>query len=188
MTLPSPEPTEQSLGSQGRIDFSKPPLSILEYQLGNPVSRENFTHFIIDSFAKSQGNPDMQTYYWMWIQQNTGQNLNGIIHGFIDSHGVDALTGEEQDTIKKYFDRVSLHKTRSHQYPEADSFNSTVARELENGLSIWEHPGELWKRGTTEYIIQKPDENVLRLGKSQFEEWLRTNTSHGLLKEIILPG
>ncbi len=189
MQSPSSEPSEHSPVSQNGIDFSKPPLSIQEYRLGNPISRENFTHFLIDSFAKSRGNPDLQTYYWMWLQKNTGQNVNGIVHNFIDFQGNSTLADGEQDTIKSFFDRIRQHTSKSGEYSEGEeetSFGPSVNQQIRNGLYIWDNPGQIWKRGSIESVIQEPDKDVLRMGKAQFEEWLRPNTNReGLFKEVV---
>ena len=66
---------------------SKSPVEIDEYTFGEPVSRQNFTPFLVDSYSKSRGDPYMQAAYFKYLYQNGIVDVGKTLKSFLSGGG-----------------------------------------------------------------------------------------------------
>lgn len=171
------ENTESASRIVQGIDFSEQPKEISDYHLGEAITRDTFTRFLIDSFAKSRGNTSAQVYYWMWSAQHTGQDIQQILDDFIQQKGLNCLSEEENALVKKYYQQVGEPKHTDIQkmhLEDENSFSTALNEQVYSGLDIWKNPGEVIKVQGQEVKIKPPDKQVLNMNRDEFRNWLPT--------------
>ncbi len=170
------------------IDFDKPPQRIEEYKFGEQVTRNNFTHFLIDSFAKSRGSLDAQAYYMKWIGIHTGTDIPTIISNFIDKKGVNCLTDAEGIAITSAYESIRGHKRAKDLETENDrSFSYDLSGQLDDILKLYRNLGKklFLKSMGTEINVKEMDESVLAMEKPDFLNWIATKGRSISLLEIV---
>lgn len=70
------------------ITFKEEVLSIAEYKIGDSVTRENFTPFLISSFALSRGLPEIQRVFFLWQEKIVDFSFSVIFENLINQGGV----------------------------------------------------------------------------------------------------
>jgi len=170
------------------IDFDKPPQAIEEYRFGEPVTRNNFTHFLIDSFAKSRGSLDAQAYYMRWLQINSGTNIPTVIRDFIDKKGLHCLTEAEGVIITNAYESIRGHKRIKDLETENDrSFSYDFSGQLDDILKLYQNLGKkvFLKSMGTEINVKEMDESVLAMKRPDFLNWIATKGRSISLLEIV---
>lgn len=89
---------------------TKPKKFATSYSLGEKVTRDNFTAFIIDSFSKSRGRPAAQIAIFQWTQAHTGFNWLKSIDNFFVADGTECLSQNEKQLITNSYFQVKRHE------------------------------------------------------------------------------
>jgi hypothetical protein len=170
------EQTKSEMPQGVIVDFDNPPQSVIRYVFGEPVVRDNFTYFLIDSFAKSRGNSSVQAYYWKWLSRHLRVSIPTVVGTFIDKKGLSCLTNEERSIIQASYQSVEKHEpVQKLQDREEKPFPSIFSEQLNDVLKICENGGGMIYFGPLRYNIANIDESVLALKKSDFLKWLTTD-------------
>ncbi len=170
------------------IDFDKPPQTIEEYRFGEPVTRDNFTYLLIDSFAKSRGSLDAQAYYMRWLQIHSGTNIPTVIRDFIDKKGLHCLTEAEGVAITSAYESIRGHKRIKDLETENDrSFSYDFSGQLDDILKLYQNLGKkvFLKSMGTEINVKEMDESVLAMKRPDFLNWIATKGRSISLLEIV---
>jgi uncharacterized Zn finger protein len=91
------------------VRFDQPNHSILDYSLGDQVTRENFVSFLVLSFAVSRGHPEIQKMFFMWIEKATKFPFVIILEDFVSNGAASTFSREEWDMFKDAFSKVKKH-------------------------------------------------------------------------------
>ncbi len=75
----------------------------------SPVTRENFTAQMLESFAKSRGVIPAQVSILEWKMANDGFDYQETLTNYIAAGGYNALSTKEQYLIITFFRRVAKH-------------------------------------------------------------------------------
>lgn len=149
-------------------DFRTPSFQISDYHDGQLVTRENFTDFLIESFAISRGDLRKQIVFFEWVQSKIGFNWEGTIINFLGAGGwacfnkqekinfitaytkvhdyiSDAGWGEalrtQLDDIPKKTWRMTSKVTTLNEFKERYGELSTMSRkELVRNMNRWTPP------------------------------------------------
>ncbi|MEI7709718.1 MAG: hypothetical protein WCI76_03310 [bacterium] len=105
-----PEPYSISVG-----EFKVPPTQLEPYRPGDKISRNNFTNFLILSFAVSMGQPVLQVAFMAWLKLKFGFDYSQTLINFDKSGNWDGLEEIERESFLEAFSRVSAHKGKGTQ-------------------------------------------------------------------------
>ncbi len=137
-------------------DFSHESSSeILEdYAVGDKITRENFTNFLIKSFAVSRGVPLVQYGFFEWVEKTTGFSTRDTLKRLAFSppgekipNPWDFLTNEEQKKFLQAFLSVNIHEDAL--YSESDDELTTekhvhsIKAEFRNIVNFYVNVDEL---------------------------------------------
>ena len=156
------------------IDFETPPHQIEKYKFGGQVNRNNFTPFLIDTYAKSRGNTSLHAYQISWIKRQTGVDIAGILTNFLEIGGINCLTPDEITLLQDAYSRVKQHiNIREMQIKYERSFQFNISETLEAVLKICQNSGKTvqWSKNVR-VVISNMSESVLSLDKENFMEWI----------------
>ncbi len=94
-------------------DFSKPSASVLGYKTGDRITRDNFTNFLIFSFALSRGDLLLQHKYFEFLEKKEGFDYKKTLLTFVTKGNWDVFSQEEKDIFKEAFSKVKKHSLLS---------------------------------------------------------------------------
>ena len=118
-------------------DFSPEnvPENPANYHFPEPVNRENFNAFLMDSFAQSKGDLWSHKKYFRVLEAASGFDSDASIRNFLRAGGWEVLSQAERDEFELRFRRVGGHlgKADVDFDPESDGFN--VKEELHSVLT-----------------------------------------------------
>ncbi len=105
--------TYQTTYSIPKEAFLKPIANISEdSDIESPVTRENFTAQMIESFAKSRGVIPAQVSILEWKMANDGFDYQETLTNYTAAGGYNSLAAKEQDLIITFFRRVAKHSEK----------------------------------------------------------------------------
>ncbi len=104
--------SEQEKKSLSIIDFGRPPEVLQEFRVGDPLTRENFVSFIIQSFAISRGRPEAQWLFFEWLMDKNDQyaGLSETLKAFVVKGGWEILSSAEKEQFLSAFRMVKKHE------------------------------------------------------------------------------
>ncbi len=124
------------------------------YTVGDKITRENFTNFLIRSFAVSRGVPLVQYGFFEWVEKATGFSTRDTLKrlafsppGEIRSNPWDFLSNEEQKKFLQAFLSVNIHEDAL--YSESDDEITTekhvhsIKAEFRNIVNFYVNVDEL---------------------------------------------
>ncbi len=105
----SPAEVSPSVYSLSEADFSQPPATLSAFHLGDRVTRENFTSFLILGFSVSRGSPTIQLVFFMWLQEKYGLDYKTTFAAFNKSGSWECLSQLEKEKFYSEFSKVPKH-------------------------------------------------------------------------------
>lgn len=148
------------------IDLTIPPVNIEGYKFGENLTRENFLNFVVDSFAKSRGNPSMQAYYYTWVDMHSYPQTLKVLDDFIDPSQKIKLTKQELLHFNTEYQKVLKHSKPIN--PKFELMNySFIKLVMVDALK---------RCINSRYFIngELMDQEVLNLDRNEFLSWLAT--------------
>lgn len=119
------------------IDFGRKPEKITPYNFGDQVTRENFIHFFILSYAVSRGSFIIQKVFFIMMESKIGFPYEVTIANFYHSGSFDSFSKEEQDIFIEAFRGVKKHFEKYDEIEIEDEIKDEVDglfdRPKENG-------------------------------------------------------
>src|SRR5262245_36251570 len=91
------------------IDFEKAPKELTEFKLGDALTRENFTSFLILTFGVSRGDVGIQKLFIEWLTQKYGFDYTKVMDTFV-AKGFTFLDSREIAEITENIARVPEHR------------------------------------------------------------------------------
>lgn len=98
------------------------------YKFPNQITRENFTPFFIDSFAKAQGIEAAHWAYLEWLSIKTGFDYESTLKNFQSAGLYRSLIEPEKQMYRDAYARVNIHREK-RAYKEDE-------RNIEKGLEV----------------------------------------------------
>lgn len=80
------------------------------FKVGDVLTRNNFTAFLIYSFAVSRGAPLAQVAFIKWYGQKYNTDVSAIFEEFTNKSAFHALSTNEQDMIISAYNAVGKHE------------------------------------------------------------------------------
>jgi len=113
-------------------DFIAPgPTSPTQYDASQRVNRESFMSLIIDSFAKSRGEPACQYFFLEWFEVHNGLKYRNTLINYMEAGGWDFFSAEEQEMFVAAYRSVSEHTSSYDWHGEGrKKLPTKVDREL----------------------------------------------------------
>jgi len=108
-TLQEQPPKPYSISAE---EFRTPPKKLVEYIPGERVTRENFNSFLIQSFAVSMGQQEVQIHFMEWVRLKTGFNYPATLASFYKAGDWDVLSENERKEFRNKFSKVPTHKEK----------------------------------------------------------------------------
>ncbi|MDB4984591.1 MAG: hypothetical protein JWM20_770 [Patescibacteria group bacterium] len=108
------------------IVFNRTPIQVTKFQTDEIVTRENFTSFLILSFAVSMGSPEVQKVFFLWSEQRAQFSYSLSIENFVNSGGIDILFPEEVSAIKDAFLAVKKHSEEFREFEMDDEISIEI--------------------------------------------------------------
>lgn len=106
----SPENRSQKPLSVIPVDsFKAPPTEINQYTFPEPISRENYTNFLIQSFGITAGDARAQSLWMKYVGHISNSDTKESLSNFMSAGGLNSLIPAEHAMFKRAFDRVKLH-------------------------------------------------------------------------------
>ncbi len=121
------------------VDFTCAPQEIIKYEIGSPISRENFVSFFMKSFAVSRGRIEVQLLFFKWIQRKQGFDFLAALGSLLLAGGWNAFTPEEQKMFLDGFRHIKKHTDKWLDFEYEDEIineiEGVVMREVAMGRS-----------------------------------------------------
>jgi hypothetical protein len=158
------------------LEFLGPkPETLQKFDWVSPLTRANFTSWLVTSFALSRGQQRAHIPFFLWCDVNLGYNSEDTLYDFEASLG-------ESDSQNRF--NISSNE-------EIDFIRGAFTRQPEHQNRIKEHEDETQKEIETEHILSKIDE---QLGYEDLEHYddthlpfnLRKKSLEGVIKEAFL--
>lgn len=116
-----------------RINFNQKPDCALDYVFGTPINRENFTSFLVLSFAVSRGHPEIQRVFFIWLEKTYSFEYSNVLEEFVSCGAFDAFSPQEQRIFTDAFMSVKKH---SESFDKSE-FEDEIREEL---IALHERP------------------------------------------------
>ncbi len=91
------------------IDFTQKPEKIVPYNFGDVVTRDNFIHFLVLSYALSRGNFVIQKVFFIMMEKKIGFQYEATIENLYNNGSFESLSEEEQGIFEQAFRGVKKH-------------------------------------------------------------------------------
>jgi hypothetical protein len=159
-------------------EFINPVISTEVYEFGEPVTRENFTDFLIDSFVKSRGNASIQAIYFKYLENVQNSFVTRAnIEDFLHVGGFSILTQDEQSKLISIFSKVKQHNPVIKLKDDIRQFERTFNMNLLYALRIIQNEGGTMILDSNIYRVVNFDQSILDLDKEEFLIWIAENVS-----------
>lgn len=151
------------------IDFTIAPQEIKDFKFGEPITRDNFSHFLIDGFTRSRGNASSHAYSWNWIRRHQGINIPQMMEQFLETGGINNLTEEERNKLENSYQNIKKHKDMPVEKPFMEAFN----QELQGVslISLKQGGQKLVSINGRKGFIKAMEERILSLDAPDFLRW-----------------
>ncbi len=107
-------------------EFKRQDFVFVPYRLGDRVSRENFSSFLILSFALSRGKPKAQVLFFLLVDKVTGFDYKNTLTNFFTAGGWSALLPAERQKMVNVFCGAKGKAGQEHRDAAADEGGDPV--------------------------------------------------------------
>jgi hypothetical protein len=121
------------MNNMTKINFNQKPDCALDYVFGAQINRENFTSFLILSFAVSRGHPEIQRVFFIWLEKIHSFEYSNVLKEFVSHGAFDAFSAQEQKIFTDAFMSVKRH---SESFDQSE-FEDEMREEL---IALYKRP------------------------------------------------
>lgn len=134
-----------------------------DYDLSEPIDRNNLCAMIVDSYNRSLGNQEAHRAYFDYLEVNRGFDFPEFMKAFMEAGGCNSLSPQEREFIVTRFKGIKAHK-KTQSYNEQSDQENIILKAVDDQLDQllghdyfgererWFSKGELFGMTSEEFL------------------------------------